>query len=297
MKVIIFFTSIFLVSTLAIARIDIHFKDHFTDNHQGWILEDNDVRMTQISAGKLRFEHKRSTGGAYSWQNIPIDAAADFTIESSLKHVAGPLNQGYGLVWGMSSVENYFAFEIANTGFYRIAKMVDGNWQEISGWKQSIHINQYFSNILSVEKIGKVLKFHINGVMVEQTDFLPFFGDALGFVIWLDQTIEIDYIRVSDLRPASTEHLIPQFKRAFAAVLQTADDHFAAIVNPADRFTIGHFKYENIIVDFPEDTHAGYDDYYDFLQDSFTYQITVYYSTEGDPDALFGDQQKAAGIY
>ncbi|MDD7913841.1 hypothetical protein [Polaribacter ponticola] len=55
------------------------------------------------------------------------------------------------------------------------------------------------SNIIKVKKQDGFFKFYINGSFVYKMDFLPFYGNEIGFSIFNDQEIAIDYLRIKYL--------------------------------------------------------------------------------------------------
>ena len=117
-------------------------------------------------------------------------------IETNIKHVAGVDDYGYGLTWSIKDVDNYYAFEISANGYYRISKTIEGEWSAIRDWTENSLINTYMSNKLAVQKDGDQLKFFLNDSYLDQIPFVPFIDYGVGYVIWRDQTIEVDDLRV-----------------------------------------------------------------------------------------------------
>ena len=183
-----------------VSQSGIIFEEYFADNRNDWLVDENEDIMTKIQNGKFIFEHKREESGYYTLNLIDIDQDKDFSIETTLQHLSGENDYGYGLVWGLEDIYNYFSFEIANTGFYRITKKVNGNFETLVGWTDSDHIYTYGeTNKLSIKKSGNQLKFYINDNYVAQTSFERFFGNAIGYVIWKNQTIEIDNLIIKEI--------------------------------------------------------------------------------------------------
>ena len=174
------------------------FSDDFDDNSNNWLEDENKVRKLKIRNGKYIFEHKEDEGGYFTWKSVPINQDKDFIIETTLQHISGTDDRGYGLVWGMKDIDNYFAFNISNNGFYRIAKSYNDEWQALVDWTESTYLNNYGGiNKLTVKKSDASLKFYINDNYVNTINFEHFFGNNIGYVIWRNMRIEIDKLSVS----------------------------------------------------------------------------------------------------
>ncbi|MDO9577183.1 MAG: hypothetical protein Q7J16_04810 [Candidatus Cloacimonadales bacterium] len=152
--------------------------------------------MSKIENGKLTYQHKLDEGGYYLWNYSYLDGDYDFTIETSIKHVSGVENYGYGLNWGMKDVDNYYSFDITSNGYFRIAKTEGDEWSEFVEWTTTSLIYSSGYNKLSVKKVGNKVKFYINDSYVNEIDYADFFSDGVGFAIWRNQTIEVDYLTV-----------------------------------------------------------------------------------------------------
>lgn len=167
--------------------------EDFSDNEAKWAVADNDTVMIKIENGNFVFQHKRTEGGYYAWNYSYLDDSEPFSIEITIKHLAGTDDYGYGLTWGMLDLDNYYSFDITSSGYYRIAKTDNGNWQAYVDWKASGYINTYGgSNKLGVKKVDEQLKFYINNSYVDQIAFEYFFDDGVGFAVWRNQTIAVD---------------------------------------------------------------------------------------------------------
>lgn len=171
--------------------------DTFEDNSKEWTLGDNEDYLLKMENGKMIFRHKDTEGSYFTWQWSYLDGNKPFLIESTMSHTAGVDNKGFGLTWGIENGSNYFTFNITDNGYYRIGRMKEGEWHEYVDWTQSSRINTNgIRNSLQLEKEGDKIKFYINGSYVDQINYENIFADGVGFVIWGDQTIEIDHLTV-----------------------------------------------------------------------------------------------------
>ena len=172
------------------------FTDYFSDNTNNWSIKDTADMMSKIENGVLTFGHKRNESGYYLWNWSYLDGDYDFTIETSIKHVSGVDSYGYGLTWGMEDIDNYYCFDITQNGYFRVAKHQKGEWYEYLGWTSTNHVKYYDYNKLTVKRIGNLLKFYINDSYVHEMPYQAFFGDGVGYDIWRNQTIAVDYLTV-----------------------------------------------------------------------------------------------------
>lgn len=80
----------------------------------------------------------------------------------------------------------------------RFLKKISNKETPIKDWTKSSYINKgnNKSNILKVKKQKGYYKLYIKGAFVFQTAFQGFFGNDLGFVVYNNQEIAVDYIRV-----------------------------------------------------------------------------------------------------
>ncbi|CAL2091268.1 hypothetical protein [Tenacibaculum sp. 190524A05c] len=174
-----------------------HFSDQFTDNSNTWYLANNDKVHFRIKNGKYYLQHKRNTKSYASYDYNYIDTSKDFEIQTKLDKIKGTDNYGYGLLFGKQDL-NDFRFYISSSGYYKISKKINNREEVIKAWTGSSYIQKGNgkSNILKVKKEKGYYKFYINGTFVYQTQFQSFFGNDFGFIVYNNQEIAVDYIRV-----------------------------------------------------------------------------------------------------
>lgn len=174
-----------------------HFSEQFNKNGNSWFLKNDDKINFRIKNGKYYLKHKRSFKGWATYDYNYIDTNKDFEIQTKLDKIAGEINYGYGLIFGKQDL-NDFRFYISSSGSYKISKKISNKETPIKDWTKSSYINKgnNKSNILKVKKQKGYYKFYINGAFVFQTAFQGFFGNDLGFVVYNNQEIAVDYIRV-----------------------------------------------------------------------------------------------------
>jgi hypothetical protein len=78
----------------------------------------------------------------------------------------GPDLNNYGLVFGGQDDHSYYTFRISDTGSYRIAKQVDGQWQDLVPWTTTPTIQQGGTNALALIVDGTQVYACINDTLV-----------------------------------------------------------------------------------------------------------------------------------
>lgn len=177
-----------------------HFSDQFNDNKNLWDQSDNDKITYKIKNGKYYVAHKRTTKGYSTYDDVYVDTSKDFEIETKIDKISGVTNYAYGLMWGKKAGSS-FRFYISSGGYYKIVRNVDSKEQIIKKWTKSSYVNtgNGKSNVLKVKKENYKYKFYINGYYVSESDYEPFYGEDMGYVVFNKQKIGVDYLRIKYL--------------------------------------------------------------------------------------------------
>ena len=182
-----------------------HFSDQFSSNTNQWSTTSDEKRAFSIKNGKYYLKHKRNEKGWATYHTKYIDTSRDFEIETKIDKISGVTNYGYGLIWGRKGTSD-FRFYISSGGYYKISRMVDNKEQVIKNWITTSYVNtgNLKSNTLKVKKENDHYKFYINGNYITQIDYEAFYGNDLGFVLYNNQEIAVDYLRVKYLTNNTT---------------------------------------------------------------------------------------------
>ena len=174
-----------------------HFSDQFNDNSNDWYIVNDNVKTFSVSNGKYYIDHKRDTKGWSANITKTIDDSRNFEIETKIDKISGVNNYGYGLMFGKNDTGE-FRFYIASTGYFKVVRIVNDEEQLIQKWIKSSYVKtgNGKSNVLKVKKDNDYYKFYINGNFVFQTEFEPFYGNQIGYVVYNKQKIGVDYLRV-----------------------------------------------------------------------------------------------------
>jgi len=174
-----------------------HFSDQFDGNSNNWYIVNDNVKTFSVSNGKYYIDHKRDTKGWSANITKTIDDNRNFEIETKIDKISGVNNYGYGLMFGKNDTGE-FRFYIASNGYFKVVRIVNDEEQLIQKWIKSSYVKtgNGKSNVLKVKKDNDDYKFYINGNFVFQTEFEPFYGNEIGYVVYNNQKIGVDYLRV-----------------------------------------------------------------------------------------------------
>lgn len=176
-------------------------EENFNNNNNPWSNSENEKYKFKVENGQFTINHKQNTSGYTSSIKKYINTLRNFEIETKIKKVGGVSNYPYGIKWG-GNEKNDFRFYIANSGYYKLVRIVENKEQVIKKWTTTSAINKNIgtSNVLKVKKEGNRYSFYINNIYVDKTDFENFHGNEIGFVIYNKQEISVDYLNVKYLK-------------------------------------------------------------------------------------------------
>lgn len=201
-----------LISALSIlcnnnlfAQGEIIYEDNFSDNSGNWGTNDNENILLNIQNGKYFFDHKQLQNAWLSWKTVTINSKRNFRISCNSLWVGGIDNHSYGLVWGLSDVNNYCSFGISANGSYRYSIKAGGTFINPIDWTKSELINKNASNKIEVRKTGGIIEFYINDIKVNQSNFEDFFGNNVGFNVNRNQKVLFDNLLVEYTDKVNTQ--------------------------------------------------------------------------------------------
>jgi hypothetical protein len=122
----------------------------------------------QVSAGQLQITIGEIDNGVYS---LTTPHFADFDLRVQAQSLAGPVDNGYGVVFRLQNRDNtdlsddsYYLFLISADGYYRVSRVVAGDERILSTWipSDSINLGLEAINHLRVVARGAQFQFFIN---------------------------------------------------------------------------------------------------------------------------------------
>ena len=181
------------------------YTENFSTSNHGWAeKETQDIRL-QRKSGAYCMYHKRTEGSWLVYKSIGFRPDDDFILEATIKKVSGPLNFGFGLLWGLNSdpLTNY-RYLISGNGKYSIQKEIGGKQVDIIiDWSPCPVIRQGngATNVLKIHRVGSTIYFYMNGSFVTTTKYERPSHAKVGFIVMRNQEIEINKITLKTKLP------------------------------------------------------------------------------------------------
>ena len=145
------------------------FDDFENGNACGWTIFDNNGLTTEIGDGNLLITTSQS--GMIAWTNVNRDFT-NVIIDVEARQIAGPNNNGYGVICRYRDDENFYVFLVSGDGFYAIGKYESGVSQiqyltPNNEWAYSDIVNQGVAlNEIRAACVGNELTLSVNGIPV-----------------------------------------------------------------------------------------------------------------------------------
>jgi hypothetical protein len=178
--------------------------DDFYDNSNQWATSDHENATMTVSGGNYYFEHKRSESSWLSYKKIDAyNSSMDFVLEAKIEHISGIDNNGFGIVFGRKDNENQYEFFISANGYYMIKEIRNDQKTYISDWTLLSALNKgnYSFNTLRLECKNNLWSFYINNVFLTSTSAREWFDKRIGFVVYKNQKMAVDYISFKQILP------------------------------------------------------------------------------------------------
>ncbi len=159
--------------------------DSFVDNKTGWSVG------TVEGAGIQR----AVADGAYHIEILSEDMVAwstagdayqvdDFVLEVDATPLAGPDDNGYGVVFRYVDRENFYYFEISSDGYYQLRSNYEDEWVHLIDWVETDAINLGKQrNHITVVARGNQFEFQINGQTVATFEDDSFASGSFGMAV------------------------------------------------------------------------------------------------------------------
>lgn len=116
---------------------------------------------SQVVDGVLRLSVGEPVAGPYS---VASPHFSDFDVRVQARTVAGPEDNGFGIVYREQDPNNFYYFLISSDGYYYVSRFLDGDEHVLSTWIQSPHVNTGIGaeNSLRVIGQGDRFRFYVN---------------------------------------------------------------------------------------------------------------------------------------
>jgi hypothetical protein len=144
-----------------------------------------DQSLTVVENEHLAIDVLLPNSDVYAlWAGASDDAQVssqvqDFDLRVMTTQTRGSDEASYGWRFRQDTTDSYIMVMLNSRGYWRVVRAVDGQFNDLSSWQFSRHINQGIDvgNELRVQAQGPDIRVWINGIAVGQvTDFAPVAG-------------------------------------------------------------------------------------------------------------------------
>jgi hypothetical protein len=171
--------------------------DFNADDNNEWVLPATDSAQTVIRNGEFLITRSGKLGftASVTAPATKVDMNRDFIIETEATHYSGTNNYGYGIYFGLDSLEAY-QFTIAAAGYYSLARLTD-KISSIIPWTATDAVKKQpgAKNKLTIEKKGAKLNLYINDDLVDTYPSVIFKGYRFGVSVGANQNVGFNSLR------------------------------------------------------------------------------------------------------
>ncbi len=182
--------------------LPILFEEDFDNNEKKWLTEYDGVTIN-LQDGKytLQRNNDNSSWNAF-YQNIFLETAADFVIETHFQYLGGNTQREIGLYWGAHDKENNNLFYINPSGKFKITQTNGGKSKTLCDWTSHPSLVNFAKN-----KSGVKLKVQHDAKQAQTNFFIDDkkvftsveakpLGYFFGFRLFGNIKVSIDYLKV-----------------------------------------------------------------------------------------------------
>lgn len=191
--------SFFSVYTFGQSDLPLAFLQNFDGKATLYSTDGNDQNVIYLQGGRYHIERKKSDESTtYYWGNPMISFDKDYDVESLMRHEGGADNYGFGIAFAAKDIDNSYAFKISANGYINVSGYKEGNFVEISGWKQleaGVIKPTGQDNLVQIKRRGSKLTFLINKVSVYEMDAPASYGTWTAVLASHSMHISVDYIQ------------------------------------------------------------------------------------------------------
>jgi hypothetical protein len=115
-------------------ELSLPYREDFEQASENWDVADDGIITYGFQDGRLVVTVNDFNASAWSTLNFTL---TDFTLEVDTLKLAGPDDNGFGVLFRYQDPEDYYRFDVSSDGFYSVSKSAAGTLEEISPWKFS----------------------------------------------------------------------------------------------------------------------------------------------------------------
>jgi hypothetical protein len=195
-------------SGLVLGQFSVKVMDeNFNSNARRWDIRKDSSSEMSMNGGQYLLRNKIDGVALSSSIDIPQLQSENFRISAVFSMIKGIENNGFGILWGATDLNNEYEFMISANGFFKVSKWENGNKEDIIGWTYHSAINKWelSRNELKIECNTEIIRFYINDNYVAATKYYKPFGQKIGFILNETMEVSIDEIIAENLTRSFSE--------------------------------------------------------------------------------------------
>lgn len=180
------------------------FIDEFEDNRNQWDM--GSVYLNERIENGEFFCASYSNNTYTKHKAIDMALASDFEAEVRIRFVKGMSGDHAGLTFGRDVRGNGYHIAFNSNLQYKVSRTENGRTYDIKGWQgdPALRHKHAYNNLMVRQVEGRWYIF-INRRLVTEMTAQPLFGSAMGFSMGGHMAVEVDYLRVAQLRSVDNE--------------------------------------------------------------------------------------------
>lgn len=135
------------------------------------------------------------SGFAGTFIPVMLNEKKDFTIKTAMKQWQDTTDtHTFCFVWGFKDSANFYTIVIGSHDLFSIHKHKNNKTETLSDWAS--FSKAPFYNSIEIKKKKDKLYFYINRERIHSMDFIPFFGNGIGFMNFSRNYLYVKYLKV-----------------------------------------------------------------------------------------------------
>ncbi|MCI4669338.1 MAG: caspase family protein [Bacteroidia bacterium] len=194
------------------------FYDDFDDNRNKWDV--GSVYLVEHIGDGDYYCASRNDHTYTKRRPISMNNSGNYEVEMRIRFVKGASHRMTGLTFGRDVRGSEYNFFFNAQQQFRISKYDRGRTHDYQKWRYSKYLQKHAYNTLMIRKVADHWYFFINQNLVAHMPAKKLFGNEFGFTIDGHMAVEVDYLRVSEIK--SIDHIGPDLTMIYPNVQDRA---------------------------------------------------------------------------
>ncbi len=171
------------------------YSDDFSNPQSGWQIS-QDVRGSRSGYEHQGLRIVVNDAQMDFWSEAPV-TYTDGRLAVDASKLGGPDDNYFGIFCRMTDSRNYYVFLVSSDGYYGIAKVIDGNYQQLNS--NSMDFSPLITkgrgtNRVRADCIGTSLTLYVNGQLLVEVQDADLPSGKLGLIAGSHEVIGVDIL-------------------------------------------------------------------------------------------------------